>query len=101
MKCCGCIPVQIGTVILGIIGLLICSLVLGVLVPYILTVNVTVNVTVNEDFNLIQKNSETFFSIIELELKAHNNYNEEAKNIISLMKYYMCMRKKLTGLTNI
>ena len=39
MKCCHCIPLHVGAIIIGIFGLLICAIELSVLVPYILNFN--------------------------------------------------------------
>ena len=39
MKCCHCIPLHVGAIIVGIFGLLICAVELSVLVPYMLNFN--------------------------------------------------------------
>ena len=36
MKCCHCIPVQLGTCLIAIVGLLICAMELTLLVPYLM-----------------------------------------------------------------
>jgi len=62
-RCCCCISVHVGSVILGLVAVVLAGLELAVLIPYLLDL---------EDFNPIGKHMDTAEKIIEETLKDNN-----------------------------
>ncbi len=69
-KCCCCVGVHVGAVILGILGVLLAALELAVLIPYLLGVD-------EETFNPIKQNTDHIFYIMEKMMKEANNATSE------------------------
>jgi len=80
-KCCCCISVHIGAVILGTIGLAICLLELVVLIPYLLNI---------QEFNPIGDNANEIFFQFEKMMKAKQQEmgwdDEVIKNTVAEVK---------------
>ena len=57
MKCCHCIPVQVGAILIAIVGLLICAMELTLLVPYLMNPDACKNTT---STNSITRNIDPF-----------------------------------------
>lgn len=74
-KCCCCISVHVGSLLLGILGLLICALELVVIIPFLLDC---------EEFNPIEENSRQFFYIVEKMLQEQLNMtSNETQEIVA------------------
>lgn len=79
-KCCFCIDVRAGALVLGLLGFLFAVVELVPLVPYLADWN---------GFNPINKNLETFFYILEQVLEDQKFEKDRIKSIIADIKLYL------------
>jgi len=75
-KCCCCISVHVGSVILGFIGLMLCALELVVILPYLFNIDEKV-------FNPIKKNEKEILYHIEDQLKGYNITPQQVKEYVN------------------
>lgn len=81
-KCCICINLQIGATILGVLALIVCSLELVALIPYLMQIDVEV-------FNPIQKNVDDVVYVLEKMLEEHEFTQEQIQEIVENIRGYM------------
>ena len=88
-KCCCCIPLVGGAIILTILAFLISSIQLGTLVPYILDVDV-------ETFNPIKRNLNGTLDLLKSKLKEFEVKPETVSDVVENIKEYI--RPTLIGM---
>ena len=79
-KCCCCINVRTGALILGIIGVLLAAVELVPLIPYLVEW---------DEFNPIGENLEKFFYVLEQMLEEHHFDKDQIDEILASFKDYI------------
>ena len=87
-KCCCCISVHHGSVLLGLVEVLLAALVLLLCVPYVL----------EQDNNLIEKYSETIFYQTEEFLREQNYTKEDVEMAMTTARQYFYPTIMIIGL---
>ena len=81
-KCCCCIPVLAGAIVLTILAFLISSMYLGIYFPYLLNFDV-------ETFNPIEKYLDGTLVLLKKKLIEFGNNTEVAENVVKHIREYI------------